>query len=487
LDEKKVRTLLHTWQNKPEIYFRTCLGVKDLWAGERAFLQAVPIAIKESKNIIVASGHSLGKDFIAGGLVPYFLHVWAPCLVITTAPTDRQVNAVMWGEIKGHYARAKIPLPGRILSNRIDIGPQHYAIGFTTKDTGQMVGKFQGFHAPRVVVIVSEAQAVEDSIYEQIDAILTGDIGLMIQIGNPLRATGRFATDIKAKDKNIVLRLSCLDNPNYIEKKTIIPGLASYAWVEDKRTRWGTDDPRWAGRVLGEIPRSSIDSVFSLELIDKMKDYRTKETRVYRGTGVDVGRFGDDETVIYGGTNGQIERTDAYTGLSTTATASRALIVNGAVQGNFIIVDGDGVGGGTIDTLRDMRLGEIDVIEIHSQGKPDDEQYANLKAEMWFTAKERAEVGQASLPSNDTALIEELVEMKFFYNKSGKIQIESKEDLKERLGRSPDRADAWVYFQYGMSRATQIKSKDYRAGFEGTGVSGRVSASVYGKTGAMSG
>ena len=80
-----------------------------MWDGERAILEAVPLAIKEKKNIVVASGHSLGKDFIAGGLVPYFLHAWGPCLVITTAPTDRQVDAVMWGEIKGHYARAKIP------------------------------------------------------------------------------------------------------------------------------------------------------------------------------------------------------------------------------------------------------------------------------------------------------------------------------------------------------------------------------------------
>lgn len=484
MDEAKAISLINTWRNSPVEYFRKALNVKTLWDGEEAFLQAVPIAIKEKKNLVITSGHSLGKDFIAGGLVPYFLHVWAPCIVITTAPTDRQVDAVMWGEIKNHYAKAKIPLPGRILTNRIDIGPKHYAIGFTTKDTGQMVGKFQGFHADRVFVIVSEAQAVENAIFEQIDAILTGDIGLMIQIGNPLRASGRFADDIKAKDRNIVLRLSCLDNPNYIEKKTIVPGLASYEWVEDKRARWGVDDPRWSSRVLGQIPKSSIDNVFSQALIDKMMKYKTKETRCYRGTAVDVGRFGDDESVIYGGTNGMIEKTDAYTGLSTTATASRALIVNGAVQGNFIIIDGDGVGGGTIDTLRDMRLGEIDVVEIHSAGKADDTQFENLRAEMWFKAKNRAEEGNASVPGDDPALIEELMEVKYFFNKKGKIQIEPKEDIKERLGRSPNRADAWVYFQYGMSRARQVAKNDYNSP-GGTIRSGRVSSSVYGRVGAM--
>ena len=96
------------WQSKPEAYFRDRLEIPVLWDGEIAILEAVQQAIEEKKQkIVVPSGHSLGKDFICAGLVPYFLEVYGPCIVITTAPTDRQVSKIMWGEIATHYNRPK--------------------------------------------------------------------------------------------------------------------------------------------------------------------------------------------------------------------------------------------------------------------------------------------------------------------------------------------------------------------------------------------
>jgi phage terminase large subunit len=471
------------YRNDPVKYFEDRLGVRNLWGGEKAILQAIPRAIDgKIKKIVVPSGHSLGKDFTCAGLVPYFLETYGPCLVITTAPTDRQVNKIMWGEIANHYNRAPGKLIGELLTQEIKVTPDCYAIGFTTKETGAAIGKFQGFHSPRVFVIASEAQAIDDKVYEQIDAILTGDIGLLIEIGNPLRATGQFARDIADRKNNIVIELSCLANPNYINKKAMVPGLCSYEWVEDKRRRWGEDDPRWAARVLGKVPKCSIDTIFNQALIDKMKLSLTKDTQVRRGVAVDVGRFGDDETCIYGGTNGMVEHQDIYAGLSTTATASRSAIVNTKTRGNFIVVDADGVGSGTVDTLNDMAIAGVEIIELHSAGKPRDDQFENLRAEMWFTAKKRAEEGRASIPDDDM-LIEELLEVKFFFNKRGKIQIELKEDVKERLGRSPNRADTWIYLQHGFEGASVIRTNDYKN--SSVGSSGRVSSGVYGGVGAM--
>jgi len=480
--------LIDLYRNKPEAYFIDRLGITNLWDGEIAILEAIPEAIAQKiKKVVVHSGHALGKDFVGGGLVPYFLEVYGPCIVITTAPTDRQVQKIMWGEITNRYNNAPAPLPGALLSQEIKVTADCYAIGFTTKETGQAIGKFQGFHSRCVFVIASEAQAIDDKVYEQIESILTGEIGLLIEIGNPLRTSGQFARDIGDKKNNIVIELSCLDNPNYIQKKTVVPGLASYEWVEDKRKKWGVDDPRWIARVLGKIPDVSIDNIFSPALIEKIKKAETRDTVVRRGTAIDVARFGDDETVHYAGTNGMVEVQDIYAGLSTTATASRGVIVNSKVKGNFIIVDGDGVGGGTVDTLEDMDLPGIEIIEIHSSSSDDSikaEGYENLRAKMWFVAKKRAEEGRASIP-DDQMLIDELLEVKFFINKKGKIQIELKEDIKERLGRSPNRADAWVYLQYGFENADVIKKTDKYRETENAGEGGRVGSSAYGGAGAM--
>ena len=483
--EQNIGPLISFWRNNPEDYFKDKLAIPAMWDGEIAILQAVVKAIAEKKKkIVVASGHSLGKDFTCAGLVPYFLECYGPCIVITTAPTDRQVNKIMWGEITNHYNRAKVKPFGDLLSQEIKIDSNWYAIGFTTKDTGSMVGKFQGFHAPRVFVIASEAQAIDDSVFEQIDAILTGEIGLLIEIGNPLRSSGQFAKDIQNKRDNLVIELSCLDSPNYIEKKSVIPGVCSYEWVEEKRRLWGEDDPRWSSRVLGKIPKQSIDTLFSQDDINKMINRKTLEIRDLRGIACDVARFGDDETAIYAGRNGEVKTEDIYSGLNTTATAARCVAALNGIKGNFIVVDGDGIGGGTLDTLYSMELKDVEIHEIHSAAKSPDLQYQNFKAYMWFHVKKRCDEGKCSLPA-DPLLHEELLETKYFVNKRGLIQIEAKEDIKDRIGRSPDRADAWIMLQYGFSIATPIMKKDaYRDGHDGV-ARGGVGSSVYGGAGAM--
>jgi hypothetical protein len=260
----------------------------------------------------------------------------------------------------------------------------------------------------------------------------------------------------------------------------VVPGLCSYEWVQDKLEKWGEDDPRFISRVAGKLPTVSIDTIFSFDIIDRMIDRETFESNVYKGVGVDVGHFGDDESVIYGGTNGKVEKSMMYAGEQTDVTAGRALIVNNSIGGNFIAVDEDGLGVGTGDTLRSMKLKGITIVSIKGSAAADDEQYANKRAEMWFIALERAKKGNASLP-NDPLLHEELAEVKYFINKKGKIQIEEKIDIKDRLGRSPNRADAWIYYQYAMSKATRINVEKYET-HTGAG-SGAVLSSVAGKGG----
>ncbi len=488
---KLIQPLIERYRNYPDHYFKERLNMKKWWDGELQMLDAIPKAIRDKKNIVVTSGHALGKDYICGGLVPYFLEVWGPCIVINTAPTDRQVKEVMWGEIQAHYANAETKPPGILLTQKIDIAPKWYAIGFTTKETGSMVGKFQSFHARRVFVIVSEAQAVADTIYQQIDSILTGQVGLQIMIGNPLRATGQFARAIDNKKSNIVIRLDCELNPNFLEDREVVPGLCSRGWVMNKRKVIGPGyetDPRYLARVKGIKPKTSIDTIFSEELVEKMINRETRQTQMKRGVGVDVARFGDDECVIYGGTNGKVEASDIYADpVRTNKTASRAVIINNKIgKGNFIAVDTTGLGSGTADTLVALEMEGVDIIEIESAStdrKIVGAEYHNLRAQMWFTALQRAMEGKASIP-NDPVLIEELKIVTFWVNNRGLIQIESKEELKEpdRLGHSPNRADGWIYLQWGFEQSESIKNQDKWAEQTDSQDSG-VEATVAGKGG----
>lgn len=493
IDPQIASELIEGWRSNPQVFCQTVLGTPHIWRMQDDFLSALPRAIKEHKPIFIGSGHSLGKDYIAAAAGLWFLHSYGPSIVILTAPTDRQVKKIMWGETMRHFNAMPEPLGGKVFADPyLEIQKENwYLIGFTTKETGSSKqaggGKFQGFHNPNICVIVSEAQAVEDSIREQIDAVATSENVLLIFLGNPTRASGWFAKGLKEKEKgpgipggNIVFNFSCLENPNYRQRRTVIPGLASYEWVEDKRVRWGEDSPLWSGRVLGQIPRSSINSVFSQEVIDLMLSRReTVENANNAGVSVDVAGEGDDSNVIYGGKKGTVVEEDVKLSRPPSANALRALEICQSLKGNFIIVDADGMGQRDYAELSKLDLGGINLVKFHGSsklprgnGKQNGPligyEFENLRAKAWFNAVQRAKDGLATIP-NDPELIEELLEVKYCENeKSGTIQIEDKRDIKDRIGRSPDKADAWVMLQWGFSQKySRIGAKSEDGDYQG--------------------
>lgn len=457
--------LINLWRDHPQRYFRDVLGVEKIWRLQDELLAACPRAINERKHIYIASGHSLGKDYCCGGIALWFLHCYGPSIVIETAPTDRQVKKVMWGETMRHWNNRKVDLGGKPYTDPyLEIRKEDwYLIGFTTKESGASAqaqgGKFQGFHSPSVCVIVTESQAVEDNIYDQIDAVTTNEKVLVIFLGNPTRASGRFAKGLRDKKKNIVFNFSCLENPNYIKRETVIPGLCAYDWVEDKRTKWGESDPRWQGRVLGQVPDTSINNIFSkqeIEIGERLKDCHG--LRHNNGVAMDVSGEGDDDNVIYAGERGLV-RDGWVKNISTPSqNALQCVKMCDDINGIFILVDCDGLGIGTWQEIN--KIPNIDLlyhlIKFHgSQRLPKDpiknpDNYENLRAKAMFIAKQRLTDGVASIP-DDEFLKEEMLEVKYFENKRGLLQVEENEDLKERLGRSPDRMMAWVMLQYGFS------------------------------------
>ena len=440
------------------------LGISRLSEGQEQILKAIPRAIKEYKPIVIPSGNAQGKDFLASCIAPWFSSCYSPSKTIITAPTDRQVKEIMWSELETRYNKAIIRLPGRVLTCKVDIAPDWFIIGFTTKETGQMTGKAQGFHSRHVCVIASEAQAIQDNIFEQLDSILNAEVNLFIMIGNPLRTTGKFARAIDDTTNNIVINLDCLDSPNYLYKRTMIPGMASYDWIEKKRKEWnpeGTEDhPLWLARVRGKKPKTSIDTIFSHELVEQgVKQIpRVSERKIVVSN--DPARFGDDECVTYGGISGRIAKTDILPQSSGPTVCSHVLQVTKEMGANHIIMEVDGLGGPIADFVDKIKPSGVTLQTIYMNGKPEDElQYQNARAEMYFYAKHQVEKGKVQIP-NDEYLKQELEEVKYFYNVKGKIQLEDKEDLKERIGRSPNRADAWVLNIWGQKDSVVVRNKD---------------------------
>lgn len=468
--------LCKRWRDNNLLYMDECLGIEIIWDLQRQLLAACHRAIKEHKPIYVASGHALGKDYICGGIANWFLDCFIPSKVILTAPSDRQVNRIMWAETLGHYNRKKIKLWGKAFKTPyIEIRKEDWwLLGFATKETGASAeaggGRFQGVRgATNTCIIVTESQAVEDNIFDQIDAVATAENCLVIYLGNPTRAKGQFAKGLKDKVNNIVFNFSCLDNPNYKERKIVVPGLATYAWVEHKRGKWGEGDPRWIGRVTGQVPDNALSNTFPASWIEHVKE-RCGFLHIHlmdSGVAVDSAGEGVDDNVIMSGRGGEVMDTYKKTLMTPTEVAYKAVEMCRAINGHFIIFDCDGMGirdYQECSNLSDDYLRGIQIIKFHGSSKKTVEidgktMYENLRSEASFITRDRGLAGKCSINELDKELIDDLMEEEYFTNKKGLLQIEAKPDLKERLERSPGLGDAYKMLQWAF--AQEIENKTY--------------------------
>jgi hypothetical protein len=456
VEDSPAVALMRRYQRHPELFCTEILGVQQIPPEQLQILQAVPRALREHKPLVVPSGHAMGKDFISSCLALALLYSYPPSKVILTAPTDRQLREIMWNEITSRWKGRKVEMGGKLYeSPKLEINEEWFILGFVTSRTQEQVGKAQGFHSPHIFVIASEAQAIPDDTYTELDGVLTSDTSLLVMIGNPLRTTGKFARAIKDPEHNIVLHLDCETSPNVIEGRDIIPGMVSKAWVDDKRREWFDKDPNhplWLSKVKGQLPRSAIENVFSWDMIERGCQNRPDPRQRQCVVGVDPAAFGDDETafvVMESGVPREVFTTAKH---EPTDTAGRAQALRVKHKAGAIAVDSDGLGEGVASMLREQ-LDEADkwvVISVKGSEKPTNPKsdYANKRAEMWFYCRDLVVEGRVQIP-DDLGLKEELSEVEYTYSSSGKIQLERKKDVKERLGRSPDRADAFVYAVWG--------------------------------------
>lgn len=436
--------------------------------------------MREHKHIYIGSGHSLGKDYIAAAISLWFLYAFSPSIVIQTAPTDRQVKQVMWGETMRHWNRRKIDLGGDAMADPlINIRKgEWYLLGFTTKESGASReaagGKFSGFHQKYFCVIVSEAQAIENSIKDQIEGCAAGKSPLIIFIGNPTRTTGFFAAGLKNKKDNICFNFSCLDNPNYIERKEVIPGLASYEWVEARRKEWGENDPRWFGRVLGQVPKTSVNTVIPEELWDKCVDKGLITQTAKRGViSVDPADMGDDDLCINVWESGKrIEKythpkCDAPEGCSYVVALQKKHFPEGQIA---IVVDCDGFGRTWMGFLKKMIGDDLGIVYVEFFGSSTDRnivdpQYYNTRAEAAFWAKAEMERGNVSFPADEVAKEEALADIYFVHPSNGKVILEDKREIKSDIGRSPNVWDAMKMGIWGFKYApSKIKPRSVKLG-----------------------
>lgn len=428
-------------------------------------------AVRDRPLVVVRSANAVGKDWTVARLALW----WAIArrgLALVTGPTERQVREVVMGEIARAFRRVR-DLPGELYTSALRLGPEEHGgiLAFTSTEASRLTG----FHAPRVLALITEAQAVEDFAWEGLLSCATGEDDRVLAVGNPLSPEGRYYAAARSSTWHSI-RIPASEHPNLEEGRQVIPGGPSRAFVERIRQEYGEDSPQFRARVEAIFPEQTEDAAF-------LHDHRDRATELYRcgafegeadgrllDVAVDVAGAGvdPDRTALCVRQGPIVREFHTWRGLDTREVATRvrhevSRLCHEMSGVRTVYVDTVGPGGpGVYDRLRDelpevrffysagsdgyrkVREASPAAAEFKASHRAQDpERYVNMKAQAFHRLRRLLDDGEIAIP-NDAGLWEELLAHRLRSRPDGRMEVVGKDDVRARIGRSPDLADALV-------------------------------------------
>lgn len=448
LSPEEVERLQQVIYDNPEKYCTEMLGISP-WGKQLDIFQSV----KDHEKTLVASCVASGKSFTGGAIVPWWLHARPRARVFIIAPTERQIRINLWGELTNIYNQSRIPLGGELLTLDWRLGDNWYAKGFSPGDAFAVFG----FHGPNDLFIFDDAQGIAVPIYEAFENAAAGGMARFLFLCNPAVVSGLvYEACTRQRPEIHLIRIEAKDTPNVALGEVVVPGLLVKSKVNEWIKKYGWDSNFVRVKVRALPPKQEADTLIPIDWLE----LATQREVVPQGPvvlGVDVARFGDDQSIIVASNGRQMlpipdEWTmQSYDTMQVTGIIVRAIEQVGAEE---VYVDVIGVGGGPVDRLHEIqnerggkipKTVQISGVNVGEKAFAEDE-FVNLRSEAWWAARESLNpesTAAMSIP-NDPELIGDLSCVKYTIRSDGRIEVESKQDTKDRLGHSPDKGDAYV-------------------------------------------
>lgn len=402
------------------------------------------------RRVCVRGPHGLGKSALAAWAVLAFASTreaagrdWK---VVTTAGAWRQLEKYLWPEIRKWTARMSGTgwREGQeilTLSLKLKRG-EAFAVA---SDRPELV---EGAHADEILYVLDEGKAISDPTWDAVEGAFSAGEAYVLALSTPGPPIGRFFS-IHARRPG----LEDWWSRHVTLEEAIAAGRISREWADARRRQWGETNPVYRNRVLGEfaededgvIPLSWIEA--AVERWNVWHDAGSPPSR-QTSIGVDVGGgTGGDATVLARRCGDIVTSVEAYARGDEMVTAGRAAAALGS--GGVAVVDGIGIGAGVVARLREQELPVVSFIagaRSETFDRSGELGFENRRAEAWWGMRERLDPSTGSkvaLPDDDE-LIGELAAPRWKPTSRGRVLVESKDEIRKRIGRSTDRADAVV-------------------------------------------
>lgn len=417
-------------------------------------------------RLAVAGGVGPGKSALMGWVIDWGMTTCVDTRCRVTANTGPQITTATWPEITKWHRMS-------LWSHWFEAGDRRLrAIDPRRKDSWRcdaltwdehVPEAFAGFHnaGRRIIYGFDESAAIATSIFRESEGILSGAADteiIWLCLGNPTRTTTHFRT-LFAGGKNAALWKSW-----HIDTREA--RMSDKAQIAEWINSYGLDSDFVRVRVLSQFPKAGSTQFISQEDVAAAADpHRDVETTLYDPLimGVDVARFGDDQTVFRfrRGRDARSIKPMKLRGIDTMQIAARVADAHERFKPDAIFIDAGGPGAGVVDRCNYLKLPSLGIDfganpDRDLQSQNSGTWYYNKRAEMWGQMKDWLAGGAID---DDKELAADLPAVEYGYAlKNGRdcIVLEKKEHMKARGLASPDDGDALALtFAHAVAPADQ--------------------------------
>jgi hypothetical protein len=473
-----------------------------VWDGTPDPLYAAWQGIADRENIAVASATSCGKTYMIALIILWFMDVYDEAVVALSAPSFRLLKRTVFKEIKKHIPKFNKFYDDIKFNENIEITIQkkekfinekgkvdermdrRILVTVTPKvaDGDEVSVDASGLHSKNQLIIVEESSGVHMSILKSFISTSTGPNNMIALFGNPVSQTDTlYYFSQLPSTKSIII--SALDHPNVVKQDPeYINGAVTQKSIDIRREEYGENHPIYVARVRGRYPKTSANSLISLESLNACRFIHPKcddDHDTVIGIDVANSKEGDDAAycLIEHNVVTKLEEFECQDASFIADTMLEDAHILEVLKNNYtdgknrdyplphvdqynlyedqIIVDSVNVG---ISAINRFAALDYYVHEFYGSGKVVEEliptdpngrplyHFANIRAQAFYLLKMDIDRGNISLNMPEETfnkLVMELINTRADINSSGnKFRLEPKKNIKKRLGRSPNLADS---------------------------------------------